>query len=226
MNQLVKSNITTPFCKICFKDIHIDSLHSFISDQVICNNCLKTLDPKLQCFKINDIDSLSLYDYNEELKKLIFLYKGNKDYELKDVFLSYYKVFLKYKFKNYEIIYVPSFKDKVIERGFDHVRSIYECLNLKENSKVIKLKDEKQSSKNFKERQDIKGLFKIENPSLILNKNILLVDDVCTTGSTLKEISNLIKKNSPKDLKILVIAKRNFTKEELKHIENKDFILK
>ena len=197
-----------------------------MSNQIICNSCLKSLDPKLQKFKINDIEGLSLYNYNETLKKLIFLYKGNKDYELKDVFLSYYVTFLRYKFKGYEIIYVPSFKDKVIERGFDHVRSMYECLNLKENSKVIKLKNEKQSSKNYKERQKTDGLFKLENPELIKNKKILIVDDICTTGATLKEISKLIKNYHPKDVKILVVAKRNFTKEELKHIENKDFILK
>ncbi len=201
-------------------------MHSLVTNQIICNSCLKSLDPKLQKFKINDIDGLSLYEYNETLKKLIFLYKGNRDYELKDVFLSYYVTFLRYKFKGYEIIYVPSYKDKVEERGFDHVRSMFECLNLKENSKVIKLKDEKQSSKNYKERQKIEGLFKLENPELIRNKKILIVDDICTTGATLKEISKLINLNYPKDIKILVVAKRNFTKEELKHIENKDFILK
>ena len=225
-NQLKKSNITIPFCKICFKDIYIDSLHSFISNQTICNKCLKSLDPKLQKFKINNIECLSLFEYNETLKKLIFLYKGNRDYELKDIFLSNYVNFLKYRYKNYEIVYVPSFEEKIKEKGFDHVRSMFEKLELKENTKVIKLRDEKQSSKNFKERQNIKGLFKVENPSLILNKKILLVDDICTTGSTLKEISNLIIKYNPKIVKILVIAKRNFSKEELKHIGNKDFILK
>lgn len=197
-----------------------------MSSQIVCNTCLKSLDPKLHNFKIDNIEGLSLYNYNETLKKLIFLYKGNKDYELKDVFLSYYVTFLRYKFKGYEIIYVPSFKDKIKERGFDHVRSMYECLNLKENSKVIKLRDEKQSSKNYKERQKIDGLFKIESPELIRNKKILIVDDICTTGATLKEISKLVKSYHPKDIKILVVAKRNFTKEELKHIENKDFILK
>lgn len=226
MIQSGKSNTTIPFCKICFKDIKIDSLHSFVCNQIVCNTCLKSLDPKLQKFKINDIEGLSLYNYNETLKKLIFLYKGNKDYELKDVFLSYYVTFLRYKFKGYEIIYVPSFKDKIKERGFDHVRSMYECLNLKENSKIIKLRDEKQSSKNYKERQNIDGLFKVDCPELIRNKKILIVDDICTTGATLKEISKLVKNYHPKDVKILVVAKRNFTKEELKHIENKDFILK
>ena len=42
---------------------------------------------------------------------------------------------------------------------------------------------------------------------MVKNKRILLIDDVVTTGSTLKASIDLIKKGSPKDIKILVLAK-------------------
>ncbi len=222
----MKLKCTTPICKICFKDIKFDNFHSIIRKPLICNKCIKNMNPVLKNFYIDDVKGLTLYEYNEELKKLIYLYKGNKDYELKDVFISNYAVYLNFLFKDYEIIYVPSSKEKIEERGFDHCREMFSLLKMKENSKAIKLKNDKQSSKNFNDRKNNKGEFKLLNPELIKNKKILLVDDVCTTGSTLKEMVRIIKENKPQDIKILVISKREFSKEEIKHLKNKDIVLK
>ena len=221
----MKSKCITPICKICFKDINIDNLHSLIHFPIICNSCIKNMNPVLKNFYIDDVTGLFLYEYNEEIRKLIFLYKGNKDYELKDVFIYNYKAYLKYLFKGYEAIYVPSSEDRVKERGFNHCKELFNLLSLKENSKAIKLANDKQSSKNYKERINNKGNFKLLNPELIKDKKILILDDICTTGSTLKEMIRIIKNHNPKDIKILVIAKRVFSKEEIKKIKNKDMVL-
>lgn len=60
---------------------------------------------------------------------------------------------------------------------------------------------------------------------VIKNKKILICDDICTTGSTLKAIIELVKKGNPKDIKILVVAKRDFSKKELEQLKDPSFVL-
>jgi ComF family protein len=49
--------------------------------------------------------------------------------------------------------------------------------------------------KNAKQRaENIRGVFKVSNPSAIRGKTILLVDDVMTTGATFKELRRVLKR--------------------------------
>ena len=41
----------------------------------------------------------------------------------------------------------------------------------------------------------------------LTNKKILIVDDVMTTGSTVKHAIEIIKKKKPKIIKVLILAK-------------------
>ena len=45
-----------------------------------------------------------------------------------------------------------------------------------------------------------------ENVSLE-NHDVLIVDDIYTTGSTMKAAINLVEKLNPKEIKVLVLAK-------------------
>ena len=183
------------------------------------------MHPIFKKFEINKVVGLAIYNYNETLKKLIFMYKGCKDFELKNVFISQFINELKLMYKNYYIVYIPSAKKHDIERGFNHVRSIFEQLKLKELNVLEKTNEEKQSSKNLKQRLKVKSSLKVKNGELIRNKKILLVDDIVTTGSTISSSIDLIREYNPQEIKVLVIAKRDFTKEEKEIMTNKDFIL-
>lgn len=185
------------------------------------------MNPLFKRFKIFNIDCLSIFEYNEKLKSLIYQYKGCLDYELKDVFLFFYKDFLKKKYKEYYLLPVPSSLNRIKERGFKHVEEMFKCLGLPILEDIIFKKDnEVQHLRNYKERVKNKEMFYLSNSSKLSNKNILIIDDVCTTGTSLKNVINLIKPIVNKKIKVLVIAKRDFSKEELMNLKDKSFILK
>ena len=70
-----------------------------------------------------------------------------------------------------------------------------------------KNKDIKQSSYHFSERQNISNYLTVnDNIKLIKNKKVLLVDDVLTTGSTMKSCINLLKNNQVKKINFLAMS--------------------
>ena len=58
-----------------------------------------------------------------------------------------------------------------------------------------------------KRKQNIKGAFKILNSEKIQGKNILLFDDIYTTGSTVNECSKILTRAGAKRIGVLTIAK-------------------
>lgn len=65
-----------------------------------------------------------------------------------------------------------------------------------------------QSSLNREEREaNIEGAYDIKNKKLLLDKNVLLVDDIYTTGSTANECAKVLKQANTTKIGILTIAK-------------------
>ena len=56
---------------------------------------------------------------------------------------------------------------------------------------------------------NLKGAFKISSINEIKNKNIILIDDVMTTGATISECKYILKKSGVKQIIVLTIAKSN-----------------
>lgn len=66
----------------------------------------------------------------------------------------------------------------------------------------------KQSSLSYQERQDVEKKIGIKNGELLRGKKVVLVDDVMTSGATLKACINLIHSYSPQSIDILVLSKK------------------
>ncbi len=100
---------------------------------------------------------------------------------------------------------VPLSRQRLRERGYNQTALIARGLaNLDQNNffeyqeqilKKIKDTPPQSRSKNKTERQkNLKGCFKIANPVVVKNKNIILLDDVITTGATLDEASKILRR--------------------------------
>lgn len=55
--------------------------------------------------------------------------------------------------------------------------------------------------------QNIEGVYNLENKEKLEGKNILIFDDIFTTGSTVNECSKILHQAKPQKIGILTIAK-------------------
>ena len=211
-----QSNLKTNFCKFCFKPLNENSYtYLFRSDVNLCNKCYSALKPKYHKFKLSGVDGISLYDYSEKFASMLFQFKGCFDYELAPLFLERVKFLLRIKYQNYVLVPAPSTDEANKKRGFNHVEEAFKILKRPIISCIFKTRDVKQSSQG-KDRKEIKHYLDIKNGEQLRGKNVLFVDDVKTSGSTLKAMVNLVKKYNPRRLNILVLAATNhdpFAKE-------------
>ena len=96
----------------------------------------------------------------------------------------------------------------MIEYNPDRIRLARESEGYTQSQLASKLSSLSQSKLNKnKRKQNIKGAFKILNSEKIQGKNILLFDDIYTTGSTVKECSKILTRAGAKRIGVLTIAK-------------------
>lgn len=186
----------------------------------ICHKCFNKFQPKFHKFKVDGCDALALFDYDDEVKEKLYQLKGCFDYELGQVFLNYFLPHLKLKYHGYILVPAPSHISHDEARGFNHVETIFSVLNMKMIKCVHKIDDVKQSDLNAKERQNIYKHMIIKDGEQLLGQRVLIVDDVFTTGSTVKAMIKLIKNYNPKTIKVLLLSRTVSPRERINYFIN------
>ena len=57
-----------------------------------------------------------------------------------------------------------------------------------------------------KRRENLAGAFSLAHPELVANRNIMLLDDVITTGSTVEEIRGVLLQAGAKQVLAVALA--------------------
>ncbi|PIE86251.1 MAG: amidophosphoribosyltransferase [Bacteroidia bacterium] len=117
-------------------------------------------------------------------------------------------------FKNIDfIVPIPLHPTRERKRGYNQsfwfAKGLAEIMNKPIDTKSVcrKKNTTTQTQKNKEDRQkNMKDAFFIQNESAINNKHILLVDDVITTGSTLKECAKTILEKKGTKVSIATLA--------------------
>lgn len=156
--------------------------------------------------------------YEGILKDLILVYKYGRQKLLAPVFARWLTDRLNNEPEITDkinlVVPVPLTSAKLKIRGFNQTELVASIL-AKEFSwpvltdNLIRTKDTPaQASLSRVERvNNLKDAFNIQRPGEFKGKNILVIDDVLTTGATADEVSRILKKAGAKQVYILVLAR-------------------
>ncbi len=172
----------------------------------ICEKCIKDIK------KCNE-NEISYAYYNSTLKKLILDFKFRKNFNSGELLSDFIVEKLKNEEKDYILTYVPISKNKLKVRGFNQCEYLCKEASKKLNVDVLEtLKQVKeiraQKTLNKEQREkNILNAFEAINIEKIKGRNIVLVDDVITTGATIRECERILKKYGVNKIKLLTIGK-------------------
>lgn len=112
------------------------------------------------------------------------------------------------------LIPVPLHPRRLRERGFNQAlllaRSLEKRLNVPLNPKVlrrIRYTEHQVNLSRSARKKNVRGVFAVSDPSLVKGKNILLVDDVYTTGATVNECGRILLKSGANEVYVLTVAR-------------------
>lgn len=204
-------------CYNCENEIYINSRDNkcpkcgrkmLVSKSTICDFC-KRVKPKFDV-------ACSVFPYKDNFKTAIQGAKFyNEYYRIKNLSRLMTVEFLKMNFKADYIVYVPSDIETQYNRRYSLAQQL--ACEIGKETRIKVCKDflmkksghKKQSLVQFNERYtNIIGAY-IKNPFAFKNikdKNILLVDDVITTGATLSECAKILEKHGAKSVYAITLS--------------------
>lgn len=192
------------YCLNCFEDLEQGILDILLVNDPLCYHCREAMGGKKIITKVKGIKIMSAYVYQGLVRTNIILYKERFDEKRAEIFITPLLRHLHLFYTDYEVVYVPSTKLALKRREFDHMSLIAQSIKLRIIPNILVKSDSvKQSTLDVKQREEVSQYFHILNHELITNKKLILIDDVVTTGASIKACYELLE---PYAKKILVIG--------------------
>lgn len=209
-----KENLICPTCEGKLEKIKGETCQ-------MCSRQFRSLDPKFRignlchdCFRWEeDVEwqgflekNTSLFLYNDFLKEVIAKFKFRGDYLLAKAFSEFFKEELT-KMAPDILVPIPLSEERRYERGFNQADAILVASGFTPSEMLTRIHSEKQSKKTRSERIHLPQVFKV-NPDINLQgKKVVLIDDIYTTGSTLRHAARLLKGSGAASIQSLTLAR-------------------
>ncbi|MDC7221458.1 MAG: hypothetical protein PQJ59_16110 [Spirochaetales bacterium] len=208
------TSIKYGLCYSCFLRFKWDNYYP--CDSQFCLRCgIKLLGEKDICLECREDEfplcNSSLYPYRGVFKDLIQYYKFDKEKRLALFFASQIDSCLRSNgYLNYTLVPIPPEKGKKFRTGWDQVELIISYLKKwgwSTGNYFLKEKGQSQKSLNREERQIASaGRFYLMK-NISLPPRIMIIDDVFTTGSTLKECYKILNGKGLYEIRSLTIVR-------------------
>jgi len=201
-------NEQSMLCMRCISELPETNFHMHANNPV----------EKIFWGRLSLVSATAQYYFSKEtrMQRLMhqFKYKGNKDLGKQLGYLMGSDLLQSNRFKNIDaLVPLPLFAAKEKRRGYNQATVL--CEGIAEIMKVDIFRDivrrtrhtDTQTKKGRVERwMNIEGKFELINPEKIRNRNILLVDDVITTGATLEACGQELLKAGNVQLRIATLC--------------------
>jgi ComF family protein len=159
--------------------------------------------------------ALYFFERHSVLQQLMHGLKyENKEYISQFLGEKYGEILKTTSFKENDIILpVPLHPVKHRARGYNQcsafAKAIADKLDLEYSEKILyrNIANPSQTTKSRIDRwTNVEGIFKLYKDAHIEDRNIILVDDIATTGSTIESCVHALEKGFPKSISLLCMA--------------------
>ncbi|SFM23881.1 competence protein ComFC [Gracilibacillus orientalis] len=165
-------------------------------NETMCEDCNKWQSNKK--YRDTLLFNRSLFQYTPFMQEVITQWKYRGDYQLKDIFSPYIKKEIRnfYPTKSFTIVPIPLTNERLHDRAFNQAIAIAEIIAHHHKNPVIHAlsrnvsHSEKQSKKSRQQRITTKNPFFLTKS---LETDVLLVDDIYTTGMTIHHAAKLLQ---------------------------------
>ncbi len=203
--KLLSKRITPPFCALCGIPFIAYGCDRANIPTRLCGSCITEKKP----FK----EARSAFAYEGAIVDAIHRFKYNGAVELAGYLGRLASDGTEFSARPDVVVPVPLHKKRLRRRGFNQSLLLareaakkfsvkVDCLNLK------RVRDtDAQANLKLKEREDnIKGAFAVTDGKAFGNKTVLLVDDVFTTGATIRECARTLERAGA-EVQVLTLAR-------------------
>ncbi|WP_458025622.1 phosphoribosyltransferase family protein [Pseudalkalibacillus sp. Hm43] len=152
----------------------------------------------------------SLLIYNEFAKEVIAKYKYRGDVELIKAFKDEFRQLGRKEFPKSLFVPIPLSEQRQYERGFNQAEGIANLFGKEVVSCLTRpLHEEKQSKKGRTDRLSIQTVFVFDSNFVakIHGKDVTLVDDIYTTGSTVEAAGKILLDHGARTVSSFTLAR-------------------
>ena len=208
---------TKPICKACLKK------YFSINDILLTNRCRccgkELISEKDLCLKCRNKPVLKstnsvipLLSYRLWNREIMFRWKMQDERIFSPIFASFLNKYLKLNDEKI-LVPVPPRKGKIRQKGWDQIEELCNFLEKRYSFKILRILErnsvaqQKKLSRNQR-LESIKSAYsmcsreklrkELRSFSGIMPQTVCLIDDVCTTGSTLESCAEILKKGGVK----------------------------
>ncbi len=199
-------------CLWCHRSLRTQGsfLNLFFVDDVLCDECRQKMDVRKRTVDLGVFRADCLYIYEDLVRNMIIQYKEMFDEALFPVFLWPAVRELRRKYRNHVLVPVPSSQKNNEKRGFRAVDRMFSLLELPLADVLAKNEGPDQKDLDLHQRSQV-------GKSIVLKKEIrgeriLLVDDIVTTGETLKACYRLLSPHNRVSVFCVAANRRFFEK--------------
>lgn len=199
-------NLVGLLCEICGRSLN--DLDETFHDGTLCRDCIRwEEDVQWQdVLKKNH----SLYKYNTFLKEMMAQFKYRGDYALGEAFGESLLRSYRSEFKGNVLVPIPLSDERLYERGFNQADVLAVLIGHPVQALKRAHHEEKQSKKTREAR-----IHKAESPFVIVtdvrkdiaDTHITIIDDIYTTGSTVRYAAKALLDCGAKSVSSLTVAR-------------------
>jgi ComF family protein len=203
-------------CESCKNDI-IDEVYP---NCLLCGSSASASNLCSACRKTSRISRAYVVGENKGLlKNLVYNYKFASVRGYSKVLSGILNLMLPILPPATVVVPIPTISKHIRQRGFGHIelvaRHLARSRRLKYSSLLVRLDNSVQHGLKAKDRAKAAARTFSINPHIKIPKEILLIDDIYTTGATIKAATKLLKSAGVKTINLAILARHTKRHTEL-----------